>query len=157
MMIYTPNQKNNNLFNRYEGEYKEDERSGQGTFWYPDGSVYEGTWAEGQRNGHGIYTYANGDKYEGYWKDGRKHGLGEYIYKERGIKYKGAYYVVPRRHNSTNNKRLSVYYLTIIRRRRSEYYTLNVCSRGKQLVLFSTFPFHPEDGQSKQTNNKQTH
>ncbi|XP_078354008.1 radial spoke head 1 homolog isoform X2 [Oculina patagonica] len=66
---------------RYEGEYVEDLRSGQGIFWYPDGSVYEGAWATGERNGYGVYTYINGDIYKGEWKDGRRHGHGEYIYK----------------------------------------------------------------------------
>ena len=77
--------------NRYEGEYIGNEKSGQGTFWYPDGSVYEGPWAEGQRNGYGIYTYPNGDRYQGEWKEDRRHGQGDYIYKDQGLRYKGRY------------------------------------------------------------------
>ena len=74
---------------RYTGEYASHLRDGQGTFWYPDGSVYEGTWAKGERNGYGEYTYPNGDKYKGWWQDNRRHGHGEYIYKELKIRYKG--------------------------------------------------------------------
>lgn len=77
------------LFLRYEGQYVNNQRHGQGTFWYPDGSVYDGDWTKGQRNGYGVYIYANGDKYLGMWKEDRRHGQGEYIYKDYRLKYKG--------------------------------------------------------------------
>ncbi len=34
-----------------------------------DGSKYEGNYFEGKKHGNGIYTWVSNDKYEGEWKD----------------------------------------------------------------------------------------
>ena len=33
---------------------------------------YEGEWKNGERNGQGTYTWSDGRKYEGEWKDGKR-------------------------------------------------------------------------------------
>lgn len=75
--------------NRYEGEYVDGKRNGEGLLHYPDGSTYEGHWNGGDKSGVGTYTYANGDTYEGEWKDNQKHGKGIYTYKSSGTQFKG--------------------------------------------------------------------
>ena len=56
---------------------------------YPDGSKYEGNWLEGMKDGEGKYTYINGDTYEGKWENGVKHGVGCYKYESVGSVLKG--------------------------------------------------------------------
>ena len=36
---------------KYEGLWENDVKSGQGIYFYPDGSYYEGTFKDGMRNG----------------------------------------------------------------------------------------------------------
>ena len=55
---------------KYEGEYKDGKRNGQGTFTYPDGTRYVGEYKDGMRSGLGTQTYPDGGKYEGSWKNG---------------------------------------------------------------------------------------
>ncbi|KAI3364892.1 hypothetical protein L3Q82_001075 [Scortum barcoo] len=76
---------------RYIGDYYQNMKHGQGTFYYPDGSRYEGSWVEGLRQGHGVYTYPNGDKYDGEWLHHMRHGQGIYHYHQTGSKYKGSW------------------------------------------------------------------
>ena len=45
---------------------------------YPDGGKYEGQFKNDVRNGQGTYYYADGiSVYEGSWKDNKKHGEGK--------------------------------------------------------------------------------
>jgi len=37
--------------------------SGQGVYYYQDGSVYRGEWSNNQKNGNGTYEFANGTIY----------------------------------------------------------------------------------------------
>ena len=62
----------------YIGEWKYDERSGEGIQIYPDGSKYEGQWENDKRNGQGILILPDGQKYEGAWKDNKRHGPGTF-------------------------------------------------------------------------------
>ena len=43
---------------------------------YSDGAKYEGDWKDGKRHGQGTLTWTNGNMYEGEWKDNKKHGKG---------------------------------------------------------------------------------
>ena len=56
------------LHKQYEGEWRDDEKHGKGTFYYQNGNKFEGQFARNQRSGYGVMQYANGDKYEGDWK-----------------------------------------------------------------------------------------
>ena len=58
------------------------QKSGEGEFYYPDGSRYVGAWLENRKHGEGVYYYVNDDKYEGEWIRNMKHGQGKYTYKE---------------------------------------------------------------------------
>ncbi|KAK1944641.1 Radial spoke head 10 B [Phytophthora citrophthora] len=73
----------------YEGDWRGDQRSGQGVMRYNSNQgVYAGEWEEDCRHGFGIYEYpvpesSNGGnavrqsmKYEGQWICDRKHGQG---------------------------------------------------------------------------------
>ena len=71
----------------YIGEWKYDERSGEGIQIYPDGSKYEGQWENDQRNGQGILILSDGEKYDGEWKDNKRHGLGTVTYLDGSSEY----------------------------------------------------------------------
>ena len=58
----------------YSGDYLHGEKSGTGTYVFPDGSVYKGQWKNDSRNGKGLMKYPDGSTYFGDWKDGKKHG-----------------------------------------------------------------------------------
>ena len=72
----------------YEGQWKDNERNGQGIMRFADGEVYVGTWKDGKMHGYGTYTFENGDVYEGQWKGGKKDGYGTYTF-EDGDVYEG--------------------------------------------------------------------
>jgi hypothetical protein len=61
---------------RYEGEYRDGQFNGQGTFIWANGNRYEGKWRESQFNGQGTFVWANGSRFEGEWRDGKKRGFG---------------------------------------------------------------------------------
>ena len=52
---------------------------------------YQGYWKEGERSGEGVMIYVNQDVYSGQWKKGKKDGKGTYIFKETGMKYEGTF------------------------------------------------------------------
>ena len=39
-----------------------------------NGDMYEGEWKDGEKWGRGSYYFLNKDIYEGYWKNGTRHG-----------------------------------------------------------------------------------
>lgn len=41
---------------------------------YPNGDKYEGQLKDDEKNGVGTYYFVNSDKYEGQWLDNEKHG-----------------------------------------------------------------------------------
>lgn len=46
---------------------------------YDNGDKYDGQWKDDQKTGQGIMTYANADKYEGGWIDDIREGNGKRI------------------------------------------------------------------------------
>ena len=44
----------------YEGEFKDGESHGFGTFTWPDGTIYVGQFANGMKHGQGTLTFADG-------------------------------------------------------------------------------------------------
>ena len=51
--------------NVYEGEYRRNQRSGVGTFWYSDGSEYVGEWKDDKKHGKGRFKDKSGQYKEG--------------------------------------------------------------------------------------------
>ena len=73
---------------KYVGEWKDDNMHGQGTLTWANGNKYVGEWKDDNKRGQGTYTYADGEKYVGEWKDGNMHGQGTYT-SANGDKYVG--------------------------------------------------------------------
>ena len=60
--------------------------NGKGTFKWPNGDRYEGDWVNGQRTGQGKYFYNDGGGiYTGEWKNNNRHGEGTMIWND-GVK-----------------------------------------------------------------------
>jgi hypothetical protein len=97
----------------YIGQFKDGERSGQGTYTYANGQIdagefrngvlngqgttkhvngdsYVGEFRDDEPNGHGTYDFSNGDKYVGLFEDGQRHGQGTYRF-ANGDEYIGEY------------------------------------------------------------------
>lgn len=66
------------LLERYEGDFSDNMRHGQGTVTYFDGSVYSGGFRKGQRHGQGAFQSPAGmvQYYKGDWNRGQMHGKG---------------------------------------------------------------------------------
>jgi hypothetical protein len=73
----------------YEGEFKDGEKHGKGTYTYPGGK-YVGEFKYGYRNGLGTATFDGGAKYVGQFKYGEFDGEGEYSHPD-GSKTVGKY------------------------------------------------------------------
>ena len=54
----------------YEGEYKDNMKHGQGTYYYADDEKYIGEWRNGKFEGMGTFTFFDGSNYHGQWKKG---------------------------------------------------------------------------------------
>ena len=74
----------------YTGEYVNGTRHGKGKFVFASGNYYDGEWANGKYQGHGIYHWNDGDEFDGEWKDGKRHGKGKWTYAD-GRYYTGVW------------------------------------------------------------------
>ena len=60
--------------------------------YYSNGNIkYEGDWINHKREGNGKYIYKNGNYYIGGFKDGQRHGKGIIYDKNGNIKYDGEF------------------------------------------------------------------
>ena len=72
---------NYNTGDFYIGQWKHDEKSGDGEHFYEDGKImYRGEYLLTLRNGNGSLFLENGDHYEGQFKNDRYNGLGVYYW-----------------------------------------------------------------------------
>ena len=55
-------------------------RNCYGTYIWPDGDKYVGDWKDGQASGQGTFTGANGDKHIGQFRDGKQNGQGTFFF-----------------------------------------------------------------------------
>ena len=76
---------------RYEGNWKNNLRHGEGAFYWPDSQVYIGNYKNDLRSGFGIYHWPNGDKFEGEWKEDERNGPGAFYDKDGKIIAKGTW------------------------------------------------------------------
>ena len=65
---------------KYIGEWKDNQRHGQGKTTLANGEKYEGEWKGDERHGLGTSTFPSGDKYVGEFKNDKKHGRGFYVF-----------------------------------------------------------------------------
>ncbi len=59
------------LCNRYEGDFVDGERDGQGVFYYSTGAMYAGDFMRGAKHGHGVFTFEDGTVRECDWSNDR--------------------------------------------------------------------------------------
>lgn len=84
--------------NIYEGEFKSDAMTGNGTIHFLAGGktmddphdYYEGDFIDGKKQGEGTYTWADGSTYTGGFENDMRHGHGLYEDAD-GSSYEGAY------------------------------------------------------------------
>ena len=78
---------------RYEGEFKNNKPNGQGAYYFLaddefKGDIFVGQFQDSKWNGHGTYRFANGDQYVGEFKNNRAQGQGAYSF-SNGDRYEG--------------------------------------------------------------------
>jgi hypothetical protein len=76
----------------YEGEFKDNEITGNGLMTFPGDETYKGDFINGNRNGKGIFIWKSGISYNGGWKNGLSHGYGLQTNPDGSKLYEGAYY-----------------------------------------------------------------
>jgi hypothetical protein len=55
--------------------------SGKGIFYHSSGNKYDGEWKDGEKYGEGEYLWKDGTKYIGSWKNGTRNGKGPFFKK----------------------------------------------------------------------------
>ncbi|MGZ5061605.1 MAG: caspase family protein [Usitatibacter sp.] len=70
---------------RYEGEFSEGLKQGEGTYVWENGDRYQGHFASDRPDGRGKYQFANGDTYEGEVRLGVVAGRGSYASKNGDV------------------------------------------------------------------------
>ena len=70
---------------KYEGEFSEGLKHGEGTYVWENGDRYQGHFANDRPDGRGRYQFANGDAYEGEVKTGVIVGRGTYVTKSGDV------------------------------------------------------------------------
>ncbi|MCO5574424.1 hypothetical protein L7F22_028209, partial [Adiantum nelumboides] len=69
---------------RYEGQWRNGKKEGQGTFWVAvDGKYkasYRGAWKGGKWHGKGTFYGERGETYEGDFENGERCGMGKQAY-----------------------------------------------------------------------------
>ena len=72
---------------RYGGDLQNDGKNAK--VLYTPGDRYEGNWVNDEMSGQGVYTWANGARYEGEWANGRRTGYGTLYAKDGSILKQG--------------------------------------------------------------------
>ena len=73
---------------RYQGHFAADRPDGKGKYQFANGDAYDGEVQAGVINGRGSYTSKNGDVFEGSFQNGKPHGVGVYRFAS-GDRYEG--------------------------------------------------------------------
>lgn len=75
---------------RYVGDFVQGKMTGKGTKIWADGNRYDGDFVQGKATGKGIYIWANGERYDGDFVDGFRSGKGTYTWL-KGDRYEGEF------------------------------------------------------------------
>eukprot|EP00920_Eleutheroschizon_duboscqi_P022717 GHVT01055325.1.p2 GENE.GHVT01055325.1~~GHVT01055325.1.p2 ORF type:complete len:111 (+),score=1.63 GHVT01055325.1:401-733(+) len=59
--------------------------------YYKDGSIYEGEWYDDERSGQGMLKLTTENRYEGSWRNGKKNGPGKFYYLDKGQLFEGTW------------------------------------------------------------------
>ena len=70
---------------KYVGEWKDGNRTGQGTLKWSNGNKYVGGFNNNKLSGQGTFTWPSGNKYVGEWKDNNRTGQGILRYQDGSI------------------------------------------------------------------------
>lgn len=70
---------------RYNGDWSEGKRHGNGALKYANGRSYVGGFAHSRRSGYGVFIWEDGHKYSGMWANGERNGKGVYIAPEEFV------------------------------------------------------------------------
>lgn len=70
---------------RFEGGFSYGERTGGGSFIFPNGDYYRGTWVKNKRNSRGICLFADCSAYSGNWKEDQMEGSGIMLFKDGDV------------------------------------------------------------------------
>jgi hypothetical protein len=73
---------------RYQGHFAADRPDGKGKYQFANGDAYEGEVQAGVINGRGSYTSKNGDVFDGSFLNGKPNGVGVYRFAS-GDRYEG--------------------------------------------------------------------
>jgi hypothetical protein len=73
---------------RYQGHFSADRPDGKGKYQFANGDSYEGEVHAGVISGRGSYTSKNGDVFDGSFQNGKPHGVGVYRFAS-GDRYEG--------------------------------------------------------------------
>ena len=66
----------------YEGQVKENSKSGYGQFLWPNGDKYVGEFRLNARHGYGCQWWSDGSCYEGYFHEDKRSGQGVHKWKK---------------------------------------------------------------------------
>lgn len=71
---------------RFQGQYVEGRKEGQGRYEWPDGSYYEGGFLDSKFDGYGVYYFAESGKiYEGQFQENLFQGRGKLSYPNSSV------------------------------------------------------------------------
>lgn len=78
---------------RYEGQFKNCLKHGNGTERFKNGDKYSGEYMNGRPEGYGEYHWSNESVYKGSFKNGLRHGKGVWMRSQdsKSDKYEGEY------------------------------------------------------------------
>jgi hypothetical protein len=65
---------------RYERQFLDSKRGGNGTHYFASGEKYTGEWMNDSMNGQGILTWSNDNRYVGQFQGGRRSGKGTHYF-----------------------------------------------------------------------------
>ncbi|XP_016127037.1 alsin-like isoform X2 [Sinocyclocheilus grahami] len=112
---YVVPNKNLNICDHYQGQWKDGKMHGFGTFRYASGEIYEGSFQDNMRHGHGMLrsgklNSTSPSVFIGQWQYDKKSGYGVFDDITRGEKYMGMWLDDQRQGNAVVVTQFGLYY-----------------------------------------------